>query len=210
MARTRAVVLDVETTGLGYAQHRVCEVALAVVEGTRVIHTWESIVNPERSIDPMATAVHGLTTRHLARAPTIAGLLGDILHHIEGALFVAHNAAFDHGFLQAEIRRVHGEAFGLPVESICTKNWAWRRFGRGHGSLPDVCERLGIINRSAHHALPDVEAEVQVLLHFLGKGGVTKANIERARAEGLVRPLGTGTRPTRLLARVEPMVRAHV
>ncbi|MBM4346122.1 MAG: 3'-5' exonuclease [Deltaproteobacteria bacterium] len=199
------------TTGLSAAAERVVELGLAVVEGTRVVATFETLVNPERAIPPRLTDIHGITTAMASKAPTMREVLPALLHHLDGAVFTAHNAQFDHGFLEHEVRRVHGTRAGLPVDALCTKLWAWHLYGRGNGSGEAVEARLGIRNRCPHHALPDVEATVEVLLRFLGKGGVTVENLAKARALRVLGPMGSGKRPAAAWepGRLAACVRGH-
>lgn len=103
---TRLVVLDVETTGLG-AEDRVAEIAMLALgpDGSPVAR-FESLIEPQRGMNPHASRVNGLDASILAGAPTFADVAGDVAHFLVGACIVAHNATFDLRMLTAEFARV--------------------------------------------------------------------------------------------------------
>ena len=113
----RQIVLDTETTGLDpRSGHRIIEVACIEMENRRLtgrhLHKY---INPEREIDAGAQAVHGITLEFLADKPKFADIVDEFLEFISGAELVIHNAPFDIGFLNAELRRLDR----VPVETIC-------------------------------------------------------------------------------------------
>ena len=203
----RAVVIDVETTGLSpRLGHRVCEVGLVVVQGGRIVDSFETLVNPGTSIPWEATCIHRITDNDVVGAPSFNRILPRLLSYLNGAVLVAHKASFDHSFLENEIRMAYGEKHGLPLPSICTMRMAWRRFGRGYGSLEHLCSRLGVHNSFPHHALPDARAEAEVFLRLLRPPAFTARTLGRLNEEGLVTIYGSGElpRPGRRSARATP------
>ena len=103
----RIVVLDTETTGLEVARgHRVIEIGcIEMVRGLRTGRTFHAYLNPDRSVPPEATAIHGLRDADLASAPRFADIGRPFLEFIHGAVLVVHHAPFDIDFLDAELRR---------------------------------------------------------------------------------------------------------
>jgi exodeoxyribonuclease X len=92
-------VVDVETTGFDRSRDRVVEVACVIVRQGIEVHAFSSLINPGLPIPTRATEVHHITDAHVAAAPTIEEV-GPILERLcAGAIVVAHNAAFDRGFL---------------------------------------------------------------------------------------------------------------
>lgn len=169
----RFAVVDVETSGLEAARHRVLQVGVVVVDadGT-VLETYSTLVsgsNPWQrlfgSVGP--THIHGIRRRDLRRAPTTQVALTELARRLEGARFVAHNAPFDLGFLQAEARRV---GTTLPIErALCTLRLS-RLLDpdRQHSHrLGDLCARYGITIDKPHDALSDAEATAALLPHIL-------------------------------------------
>jgi len=194
MKKTSVVVLDVETTGFSPgAGDRICEVALVVVEGLKIVDRFETLVNPERPI--RNGHIHGVYDSMVKRAPVFADVFPMLMSYLKGCLLVAHSAQFDHGFLESEVKSGYGKKYGLEVDGLCTKKWAWHLFGHGNGSLGYLCERLRIENDCPHHALPDAVTEARVLLKFLGRGGATVENLEKAREAGAISVYGGGPLP---------------
>ena len=165
----RQIVLDTETTGLDpRSGHRIIEVACIEMENRRLtgrhLHKY---INPEREIDAGAQAVHGITLEFLADKPKFADIVDEFLEFISGAELVIHNAPFDIGFLNAELRRLDR----VPVETICngvtdTLKMAKELHPGKRNSLDALCERYEIDNstRTLHGALLDTELLADVFL----------------------------------------------
>ncbi|MCF8783417.1 TerD family protein [Rhodococcus ruber] len=113
----RWVVVDVETSGLRAYAHRVLSVAALVLrEDGSVEREYSTLVDP--GCDPGPVHVHRLTRERLAGAPRFEQIAGELAEVLHGGTIVAHNAAFDYGFLDAEFRRTGTE---IPVKQrLCT------------------------------------------------------------------------------------------
>jgi DNA polymerase-3 subunit epsilon len=148
--------LDVETTGLAPSQgHRVCELAMLQVTGERVDHVFESLIDPQRPLDPRASAVNGISGKMLRGAPTFAAVADEVAAMLHGSVLVAHNAPFDMAFLEHEFRLAH-----LPVPAnavVDTLRLARRLMRRSSYSLGALSRDLHL-ELPAHRAMPDVVA----------------------------------------------------
>lgn len=165
----RQIFLDTETTGLDPRQgHRIIEVACIEMHNRRPtgrhLHKY---VNPEREIDAGAAAVHGITLDFLADKPKFADIAEEFLEFISGAELIIHNAPFDLGFLNAELRRLDR----VPVETLCngvtdTLKMAKELHPGKRNSLDALCDRYEIDNsqRTLHGALLDTELLAEVFL----------------------------------------------
>jgi DNA polymerase-3 subunit epsilon len=111
------VLIDVETTGANPVSDRVTEVAVLRVERGEIVERWESLVNPQCSIPGMIQRLIGITDAMVATAPTFAELADRLRTRLDGAVFIAHNARFDYGFIKNEYSRI-GQGFDAPV--LCT------------------------------------------------------------------------------------------
>jgi len=104
----RLVLIDVETTGASPERERVTEVGVVSVDfdddDVRVIE-WSSLVNPGVPIPPEIQWLTGITNEMVRDAPPFAAIAQELFDRIDGAVFVAHNARFDYGFLRAEFTR---------------------------------------------------------------------------------------------------------
>jgi DNA polymerase-3 subunit epsilon len=168
---TREIVLDTETTGLDPAQgHRLVE--LGCIELLNRIPsglTFHAYINPERDMPAEAFAVHGLSEEFLKDKPLFADIVDDFLTFIGDAPLVIHNASFDHGFLNAELKRL--ERMLIARERLVdTLMLARRKHPAGPNRLDDLCARYGIDNsrRSKHGALLDAEILAEVYVELIG------------------------------------------
>src|SRR5829696_9413906 len=118
----REVVLDTETTGLDPEQgHRLVEVAaVELVEHLPTGRTFHSYINPQRDVPEDAFRVHGLSAAFLADYPAFAEVVDPLLEFLEDSRLIIHNAAFDIGFLNAELVRQAREpfSFGRAVDTL--------------------------------------------------------------------------------------------
>jgi DNA polymerase-3 subunit epsilon len=165
----REVVFDTETTGLDpYQGHRLVEIGcIELVNRFPTGQTFHRYLNPERDIPPDAMAIHGLSHDFLKSKPVFASIAVDLLAFIGDAALIAHNAAFDLGFLNAELERM--KQAPIPRDRLIdTLLLARRKYPGGSNRLDDLCVRYGIDNsrRTKHGALLDAEllAEVYVEL----------------------------------------------
>ena len=163
-------VVDCETTGTDPAVDEI--VSLAIVRlGADGVETarYTSLVRPSCPIPPEATAVHGIGDEDVARAPRFVEIAADVLGLLDGAVFVAHNAAFDLGMLQHALAQAGADY--RPVGVACTLD-AFRLLEPRELShrLESICERRGITLGGAHEALGDVVATAALLRVLLSEG----------------------------------------
>jgi DNA polymerase-3 subunit epsilon len=167
----REIVLDTETTGLNpQGGDRLIEIGcvelLNRIPTGREFHRY---VNPERDVPAEAVAVHGLSADFLKDKPLFSAVAEEFLGFIGDDGLVIHNAAFDVGFLNAELARVSGPE--ITMERVtCTLQLARRRHPAGPNSLDALCKRYGIDNskRTKHGALMDSVLLAEVYIELLG------------------------------------------
>lgn len=167
----RQIFLDTETTGL-YADQGDRIIEFACVEydnrrdtGRRLHH----YVNPGRSSHPDAVRVHGITDAFLADKPPFTTVVAELLEFVSGADVVIHNAAFDVGFLNAELKRLDLPPFTRHAARITDSLLMAREMFPGKGnSLDALCRRLEVDNskRDLHGALIDADLLAQVYLNM--------------------------------------------
>ena len=164
----RRIILDTETTGLEPSLgHRVIEIACVEYEGRRPTgRHFHRYLNPDREIDAGAIAIHGLTNDFLADKPRFGDVADEFLEFVEGAELLIHNAAFDVGFLDAELALA-----GKPgIRARCTVKDTLALARELHpgkrNSLDALCERYQVDNsgRSLHGALLDAQLLADVWL----------------------------------------------
>ena len=170
----KLIVLDTETTGLEVEQgHRIVEVgAVALADRKRTDLHFHSYLNPQRAIDEEAEKVHGLSLERLTNEPEFAEIAESFLEFVEGSILVIHNAPFDLGFLNAELKRVSSTY--PTLEEICdvedTLQMARNKFPGQRNSLDALANRFEIkgYDRSFHGALLDANILADVYMHLTG------------------------------------------
>jgi DNA polymerase-3 subunit epsilon len=167
----REIVFDTETTGLEPAEgHRIVELAaLELVDHLPTGRTFQSYLDPECDVPEAARRVHGLTREFLAGFPTFAEAVDDFLAFLGDSALVAHNAAFDLKFLNAELARIGRAA--LPADRMVdTLALAQRRYPGQPASLDALCRRFAVdaSARTLHGGLVDCQLLAEVYLHLLG------------------------------------------
>lgn len=170
----RQVILDTETTGLELKLgHRVIEIGcVELVNRRRTARTLHHYLQPDRDIDPGAQEVHGISIDMLQDKPRFSEIAEDFLAFIAGAELVIHNADFDVGFLNAELRRTG--RLPATVTEVCpvidTLALARRLHPGQRNSLDALCKRYSIDNsgREYHGALLDAHLLADVYLAMTG------------------------------------------
>ena len=165
----RQIVLDTETTGLNpRSGDRIIEIGCVELVNRRLTgNNFHHYINPERDSEEGALAVHGLTTEFLSDKPKFAEIADEFRDYIAGADVIIHNAPFDIGFLDAELKRVNTPTFKEHVgEVIDTLVQAKEMHPGKRNSLDALCDRYGISNahRALHGALLDAELLAEVYL----------------------------------------------
>ncbi|MDZ7876480.1 MAG: exonuclease domain-containing protein [Saprospiraceae bacterium] len=163
----RYAIIDIETTGGSAARERITEIAVVVHDGSKVIETFESLINPERSIPSYITQITGISDAMVADAPKFYEIAKKIVQLTEGAVFVAHNVRFDYGFVQEEFRRL-GYAFSR--QQLCTVKLSRVAFpGLRSYALGNLIQHFGIKVADRHRALADTLATVEIFEKILLK-----------------------------------------
>lgn len=166
----RQIVLDTETTGLNPEQgHRVIEIGAVEIASRRVTgRTFHTYLNPDREIDPGAVEVHGLTVDFLADKPHFPDVAAEFLDFIAGAELVIHNAPFDVGFLNAELRRGdRDDDLRRHCDGVLdTLKMAKDMHPGQKNNLDALCRRYEVDNsgRAYHGALLDAQLLAEVYL----------------------------------------------
>ncbi|MFK4811432.1 DNA polymerase III subunit epsilon [Devosia neptuniae] len=209
----REIVLDTETTGLSPADgDRLVEIGCVElinhIPSGRHYHVY---INPQRSMPEEAFRVHGLSEEFLSDKPLFSAVAGDFLDFIGDAKLIIHNAAFDIGFLNAELKKA-----GRPIlanEVIDTVMVARAKHPGSRVSLDALCKLYGIDNsrRTLHGALLDSEILAEVYLELIGGKQVSLALIAENRVSGadaIAARADVAPRPVPLVRKISEAERA--
>jgi DNA polymerase III subunit epsilon len=167
----RQIFLDTETTGLSPdSGDRIVEIGCIEMVDRRLTGLNKHFyLNPERPNSEDAVRIHGLTDEFLADKPTFAAVVDELMDFLSGAEIVIHNAGFDVGFLNEELRRV-GRPKLAPQVARITDSLAMARemFPGKANSLDALCKRLEVdnSNRTLHGALLDAGLLAEVYIRM--------------------------------------------
>jgi len=184
----RQIVLDTETTGLEHRQgHRIIEIGCVELINRKLTgNNYHIYLNPEREIDQGAIEVHGITNEFLADKPFFADIYQAMIDYLKGAELIIHNAAFDVGFLDAELEKITEAT--PKINDICavhdTLIQARKMFPGQRNDLDSLCRRYEINNshRELHGALLDAEILADVYLAMTG--GQTLLSLDAVNTAG--------------------------
>ncbi|WWP00153.1 MAG: DNA polymerase III subunit epsilon [Candidatus Dasytiphilus stammeri] len=177
---TRKIVLDIETTGMNkfgicHEGHRIIEIGAVEISYRNFTgNNFHTYLNPNQLIDSFATSIHGITNEFLLDKPFFHQIVDQFLDYIEGAELIIHNAAFDIGFINYELKML---SRNLPkIESLCsitdTLLLARKLFPGKRNSLDALCSRYQINykqKRIKHGALLDAEILADIYLAMTGE-----------------------------------------
>jgi DNA polymerase-3 subunit epsilon len=168
---TRSVLFDTETTGLDPATgHRIIEVAaLELMNDLPTGQTFHRLIHPDRDVPEDAARVHGITLDRLIGKPRFAAIADELLDFFGDGPLVAHNAAFDFAFLNAELALLGRPALAA-ARMVDTLALARTRFPGLPNSLDALCRRFAIdlSERTTHNALLDCRLLSQVFVELTG------------------------------------------
>jgi len=158
-------VIDIETTGGSALYEKITEIAIYLFDGQQITGEYSTLINPEKPISPFITRLTGISDEMVQQAPRFYEVARDIVEFTEDCIFVAHNAAFDYGFIREEFRRL-GYSYKRPV--LCTVKLSRKLIpGFRSYSLGNLCESMGIHIENRHRAAGDARATVEVLRQLI-------------------------------------------
>ena len=170
LSEVEFVAFDLETTGLFPVVNRIVEFgAVRFRLDGRELGFWEQLVDPECSIPPEVTDIHGITDGMVRGQPTLAQALPTFLDFLggSGAILLAHNAMFDLGFLNFAAAKT---GLTLPTNPVIDTLDLARTCFRGAPScrLADLVVHLGLAESEDHRALSDSRLAMALFTHLVG------------------------------------------
>lgn len=157
MAAVRQICFDTETTGLSHEKgDRLIEIGAVEIIDRTVIRdrNFHVYINPEREVPDEAVAIHGITTEFLADKPKFADVVDGFLEFIKGAEIIAHNASFDVGFINSELKRLkRGKVEDYCLRVTDSLEMARKNFPGAKNTVDALCSRFDIdlSSRNAGH-----------------------------------------------------------
>ena len=215
----RQIILDTETTGLEpELGHRIIEIGCVELKDRRITgNNFHQYVNPQREIEKDALLVHGITNEFLANKPLFTDIKSALIDYINGAELIIHNAPFDIGFLNYELKlsNPNAEPIEQHVTIFDTLTYARKKHPGKKNSLDALCKRYGIDNskRELHGALLDAHLLADVYLAMTGgqismfdEGGTTTKEIKQSK----VKQITKNRKPLKIIRATEKEQQAHL
>lgn len=160
-------IIDIETTGGKFSRDKITEIAIAIHDGTQVIETFESLINPECSIPYHITNLTGITNEMVADAPKFYEVAKEVVSITEGAVFVAHNVRFDYSFIREEFKKL---GYTFSCKQLCTVRLSRTAFpGLRSYSLGNLIKHFKIKVNDRHRAMADTMATVELFEKILAQ-----------------------------------------
>lgn len=160
-------IIDVETTGGRAERERITEIAIVLHDGERVTGQFSTLLNPEKAIPWEITRLTGITNEMVADAPRFFEVAKTIVEMTEGAVFVAHNARFDYGFIREEFNRL---GYAYTRRLLDTVRLARQTFpGLKSYSLSNLKRHFNIHAEKSHRALDDTLATTRLFEMILAE-----------------------------------------
>tara|TARA_B100002052_G_C15849227_1_gene584141 strand:+ start:175 stop:849 length:675 start_codon:yes stop_codon:yes gene_type:complete len=165
------IFLDTETTGLSFKDgDRIVEIAC--LETKDLIPTkkiFHKLINPEKKVSQEAFKIHGFSDEFLKDKEKFENIADEFLNFIDGKKLIIHNASFDVGFLNSELKRANKKTFNLK-EVEDTLILARSKYPSSSNSLDNLCKRFNVdlTKRTKHNALLDCELLREVYINLVG------------------------------------------
>jgi DNA polymerase III subunit epsilon len=163
----RFCIVDIETTGGISKRDKITEIAIIVYHNGEIIETFESLINPERSIPSEITRITGITNQMVEDAPKFYEIAKQILQLTEGCIFVAHNVFFDYNFIKEEFFQL---GYTYSRNKLCTVQLSRRHFkGLKSYSLGALIDHFNIPVSNRHRAMEDSKATLNLFVKIIEK-----------------------------------------
>ena len=165
---TTFVVFDLETFGLNSHKNEIIEIGAIKLKGTRIVDTFSSFVNPNKIIPKKISELTHITQDMVDNAPTIEDVLPKFLEFTKDAVMVAHNSAFDMGFIRRDAKKYMGIDYKPPI--IDTLQMARDLYPDLKGYNLDRLNKTFKLSLENHHrAIDDAQSTAKLFIMFLEK-----------------------------------------
>lgn len=167
----REIILDTEATGLDYScGHRLVEIGcVELIDKMRTGILYHQYLNPERDVPYEAFKIHGLSSEVLRNHPVFGEIFQDFLNFVKDSQIVIHNARFDLGFLNEELRRIGAQQLSAD-RVVDTLQMARSHFPCSPVNIDALCRRFGLdlSTRTRHGALIDAKLLSEIYIELSG------------------------------------------
>jgi len=162
-------IVDIETTGAFSHYNAITEVGIIITDGYKILDQYETLIKPDENIPGFITALTGIDDEMVANAPDFKSLAPKILEITEGHIFVAHNVAFDYGFLRKSFK---ANNFHFYRKKVCTVKLTKAVLPNlASYSLGKIAHQLKLPHYNRHRAMGDALATFHLFKLLYERGG---------------------------------------
>ena len=166
-------IVDIETTGGQPAQDGITEIAIFLHDGTRIVDSYATLINPERVIPAFIQRLTGITNEMVQDAPTFPEVARKLVEFTDGCVFVAHNVRFDYSFIKKAFADL---GYTYSRKTLCTVRLSRALLpGLPSYSLGKLCAAIAIPLEHRHRAFGDAQATAHLFTRLMD---VNRAAIE--------------------------------
>ena len=146
-------ILDVETTGGKFNKEKITEISIFVYDGIKIIDKFETLVNPEKDIQPFVQRLTGINSDLVKDAPKFEEVSENIFEITKDKIIVAHNVDFDYRIIKNEFQNIN---IKYQRDSLCTVDLSKLIFPNLKSyKLTNLLSNFGIVNENPHRANSD-------------------------------------------------------
>ncbi|MBP7184042.1 MAG: GIY-YIG nuclease family protein, partial [Saprospiraceae bacterium] len=157
---TRYAIIDIETTGGQPIKDKITEIAIVLHDGSKVLETYSTLINPERSIPEFITGITGINNEMVRNAPKFFEVAKHIVEMTENAVFVAHSVRFDYSFIQEEFSKL---GYTFSKKQLCTVKLSRKLIPNLNSyGLDSIISYLDLKVENRHRALDDALATAKL------------------------------------------------
>ena len=146
-------ILDVETTGGKFNEEKITEISILVYDGTKIIDKFETLINPDKDIQPFVQRLTGITNELVKDSPKFKDVSENIFEITKDKIIVAHNVDFDYRIIKNEFQKIN---IKYQRDSLCTVDLSKLIFPDLKSyKLTNILSNFGIVNENPHRANSD-------------------------------------------------------
>ena len=146
-------ILDVETTGGKFNEEKITEISILVYDGTKIIDKFETLINPDKDIQPFVQRLTGITNDLVKDSPKFKDVSENIFEITKDKIIVAHNVDFDYRIIKNEFQKIN---IKYQRDSLCTVDLSKLIFPDLNSyKLTNILSNFGIVNENPHRANSD-------------------------------------------------------
>ena len=160
-------ILDVETTGGKYNEEKMTEISILVYDGTKIVKKFETLINPQKDIQPFVQRLTGINNKLVKNSPIFKDISEKIFEITKDKIIVAHNVDFDYRIIKNEFQSINVK---YQRDLLCTVHLSKLIFPDLKSyKLTNILSNFGIVNENPHRAFSDALGVLKLFKILINK-----------------------------------------